>query len=99
MGANSIPAPKESAMPVAIVDIIPQTDSAETGQTSEPSIATNPTDWSQMIAGSFASTNPNNDLVATPYFVSTDGGTTWSSFGTLGTNDKSIAWASDGSVV
>ena len=32
-------------MPVSIVDTIPQVDSAETDQNSEPSIAVNPTNW------------------------------------------------------
>jgi hypothetical protein len=80
-----------------IVDIIPATDSGETNQNSEPSIAVNPVDPSQMFAGTFgmltSGLNPN------PFFVSTDGGTTWSDFGIIHDDDKSIAWKPDGSAV
>jgi len=75
-----------------VVDILPQNDSAETNQNSEPSIAVNPVNPAQMFAGSFGDGVP-------PFFVSTDGGTTWSIFGTLFNNDKSIAWKVDGSAV
>jgi len=78
-------------MPVSIVDVVPQVDSAESDQNSEPSIAVNPTNWQQMIVGSFGG--------GTPYFLSLDGGSTWSPFGTLVTSDKTIAWALDGSMV
>jgi len=37
--------------------------------------------------------------VTPPFFISTDGGTTWSIFGTLFNNDKSAAWKVDGSAV
>lgn len=78
-------------MPVSLVDAIPQVDSAEADQNSEPSIALNPTNWQQMMVGSFGA--------RTPYFISMDGGNTWSAFGRLSTNDKSIAWTPDGSLV
>jgi hypothetical protein len=73
-----------------VVDIIPRSQSGESAQNSEPSIAVNPVNSTQMLAGSFG------DPVD-PFFVSTDGGTTWSIFGTLFNNDKSIAWKVDGS--
>src|SRR5262245_12504570 len=46
-----------------------------------------------MIAGTFGSVGQD------PFFISTDGGATWSIFGTLFNNDKSIAWKVDGSAV
>jgi hypothetical protein len=80
-----------------VVDIIPHDDSIEANQNSEPSIAVNPVNPMQMLAGSFgkltSGLNPN------PFFLSTDGGTTWTSFGTLDDDDKSIAWKTDGSAI
>jgi len=75
-----------------IVDIIPASNSAETDQNSEPSIGVNPVNPMQMFAGTFGDSVP-------PFFISTDGGTTWSIFGTLDHTDKSIAWKADGSAV
>jgi hypothetical protein len=78
-----------------IVDLIPESDSREVDQNSEPSIAVNPVDPRQMFAGAFDFNNNG----ASPFFVSTDAGATWSIFGTLDHNDKSIAWKADGSAV
>jgi hypothetical protein len=75
-----------------VVDIIPESDSAENNQNSEPSIGVNPINPMLMIAGTFGDGLP-------PFFISTDGGSTWSIFGTLFNNDKSIAWKVDGSAV
>ena len=75
---------------INIVDIIPQSDSAESGQNSEPSLAIDPLDPNNIIAGAFTPTS-------TAYFLSMDGGATWSDFGTLSNRDKSIAWTADGS--
>src|SRR5215510_13850929 len=78
-----------------IVDLIPESDSREVDQNSEPSIAVNPVDPRQMFAGAFDFNNNG----ASPFFVSTDAGATWSIFGTLDHTDKSIAWKADGSAV
>jgi len=75
------------------VDVIPNAASAESSQNAEPSIAINPNNPSQLISGAFTnnfSSAPVN--VTTPYWQSTDGGATWSSFGSLQTLDKSLAW-------
>ena len=82
------------AINLKIVDLIPASDSREVDQNSEPSIAVNPVDPTQMFAGAFVF-----DSDAQPFFVSTDGGNTWSIFGTLDHHDKSIAWKADGSAV
>ena|SRR6516164_4314448 len=76
-----------------VVDLIPQSDSAESDQNSEPSIAVNPLNPMQMFAGLFGAGGGN------PYFVSTDGGATWSIFGTVAHGDTTSAWKVDGSAV
>jgi hypothetical protein len=60
---------------------------------SEPSIAVNPVLPTQMFAGAFGANEQH------PFFLSTDGGATWSIFGTREHEDKSIAWKADGSAV
>jgi hypothetical protein len=84
-------APMARADVIPVIDIIPNSDSGESGQNSEPSLAVNPLNPNQMIAGAFSDT-------VTPYYQSTNGGTTWSDFGSLSadTDDKSIAWRQDG---
>ena len=81
---------------IQIVDIIPRSDSAEADENSEPSLAVDPFDPSGIVAAAFGSTFYSN---LTPYFVSADGGDTWSRFGALDAFDKSIAWKADGSAV
>jgi hypothetical protein len=84
-----------------IVNLIPESDSRpesasrDVDQNSEPSIAVNPVDPRQMFAGAFDFNNNG----ASPFFVSTDAGATWSIFGALDHSDKSIAWKADGSAV
>ncbi len=51
-----------------IIDIIPNIASAESEQNSEPSLAVDPFDPGQMIAGAFGS--------GTPYFKTVNSGTT-----------------------
>ena len=78
-------------MTIRIIDVIPSGDSSETAQNSEPSIAINPLDPTQIIAGSFSS--------STSFFLTLDGGTTWSHYDDLSTEDKSLAWKTDGSLI
>ena len=77
-------------MTIRIVDVIPAADSAETGQNSEPSIAVNPLNTDQIIAGSFAATTMS-------FFLTLDGGTSWSHYDDIDGEDKSLAWKPDGS--
>jgi hypothetical protein len=76
-------------MALRIIDVIPVGDSSETAQDSEPSIAINPADPTQIIAGSFST--------STSFFLTLDGGATWSHYDDLSTQDKSLAWKTDGS--
>jgi hypothetical protein len=80
--------PGARAAVIHVVDVIPNSDSSEAFQNSEPSLGVNPLNPSQMIAGAFGN--------GTPYFKSTNGGTIWSGYGNLSTSDKSIAWRQDG---
>jgi hypothetical protein len=70
-----------------LVDIVPNSDSSETEQNSEPSIAVNPLNPMQMIAGAFVASSDNE-----PYYLSINGGGTWTDYGTTLNEDKSIAW-------
>jgi hypothetical protein len=75
------------------VDVIPIADSAETQQNAEPSIAFNPNNPSQLISGAFTAIfSPPPANATTPYWISSNGGATWTDFGTLQTLDKSLAW-------
>ena len=86
-------APTTRAGPIQVIDVIPVGASAETGQNSEPSLAVNPLNPSQMISGAFSATDAL-------FWKSTNGGATWTSFGSLsGSNassDKSLAWQQNG---
>src|SRR5438309_1218974 len=75
-----------------VVDLIPQSESGEIAGNSEPSIGVNPVNPMQMYAGAFGADQA-------PFFVSNDGGATWSVIGAFAHGDKSIAWKVDGSAV
>src|ERR1043166_3829861 len=55
----------QAATALSIVDIIPNSDSGETSQNSEPSLGADPLDPNQMVAAAFGP--------ATPYFKTTTG--------------------------
>jgi hypothetical protein len=76
-----------------LVDVIPFSQSSESQQNSEPSIAVNPNNTSQLISGAFTSIfSPTPTNATTPFWISNNGGTTWADFGSLQTLDKSIAF-------
>src|SRR5260221_4651197 len=72
-----------------VIDIIPNSLSAETSQDSEPSLAVNPVLPQYMIAGSFGASQG-------AYFATSNGGATWGNFGQIPSLDKSLAWSVDG---
>lgn len=84
-----------NALVIPVIDVIPNAASAETGQNSEPSLAVDPLNPNMMISGTFSNARSGNDLV-TPYWISTNEGTTWSSFGSLPSADKTLAWEQSG---
>lgn len=64
-----------AAAQVTVINMIPNSRSGETSQDSEPNLAVNPTDPTQM-AGSAFTPDPNAGVNA-PIYVSVDGGATW----------------------
>src|SRR5712691_9307082 len=83
-----------------IVNIIPASLSDESGQDSEPNLAVNPAQPSDMVATAFTPApmgGPN-----APIYVSTDGGNTWSlrmvvpGNGFAGTGDITVGFATTG---
>ena len=83
--------PAASAAVINVIDVIPVAASAETGQNSEPSIAVDPLNPNLMVSGTFTS-----GTLSGPFWESTNGGSTWMSFGSLPSSDKSLAWRQDG---
>jgi hypothetical protein len=75
---------------ITVIDAIPNAASAETDQNSEPSLAVDPLNPNTMVSGTF-SNGPSG-----PFWRSVNGGTTWTSFGSLPSEDKSLAWRQDG---
>src|SRR5262245_49036282 len=80
-----------------VVDVIPSSDSAETFDNSEPSIAVDPLDTNEIVAGAFGVFS--GGVIISPYFTSIDGGTTWRPYGDISHDDKSLAWSQDGSTL
>src|SRR5215472_2098296 len=76
-----------------IFDTIPFNASGESGQNSEPSLAVDPLDPTQIFVGAFG----NDFFPGNPFFKSTTGGTAWFDDGSLFHGDKSMAWKTDGS--
>src|SRR5262249_3171121 len=86
-----------------IVNIVPQSLSGDTHQKSEPNIAVNPANTNDMVATAFLPApmgGPN-----APFFVSTDGGATWSlrtvvpGNGFVGTGDITVSFATTGGML
>jgi len=61
---------------VTVVNMIPNAQSDETGQDSEPNLAVDPSDTSRIVGSAFTE-NPSGNLTSAPIFISTDAGTTW----------------------
>ncbi len=59
-----------------VVNMIPNTESNETNQDSEPSLTVNPNNPQEVIGTAFTP-NPNGVLTVAPIYISQDGGNTW----------------------
>jgi hypothetical protein len=87
-------------MPLAIVNMVPQSLSGESGQDSEPNIAVNPANPLQLVATAFTP-DPLGGAFA-PIYVSSDGGLTWAlrtvvpGNGSFGTGDITVGFATRG---
>jgi hypothetical protein len=68
--------PAASWSQVTVVNMIPNAQSNETGQDSEPNLSVNPGNPLQ-IAGSAFTKNPTGATTTAPIFVSINGGATW----------------------
>src|SRR6266576_2814636 len=64
-------------MPIRVINIIPQSQSAETNRDSEPNITVNPSNPQQIVVSAFTP-DPASPPAGGPYFWSGDGGQTWS---------------------
>ena len=90
---------------IDVVNIVPNARSSEAVQDSEPSIAVNPQNPSQIVVTAFTPADPG--LVSSPLYYSLDGGFTWhlnfdvpygsTLTGTQMPGDLSIAFSADGS--
>ena len=65
-----------SAQTVTVVDLIPNTNSNEANDDSEPNLAVNPANPQQMAASAFTP-DSSGAVNAQPIFLSQDGGQTW----------------------
>jgi hypothetical protein len=90
-----------SAQTVKVVNMTPASLSSETRCDAEPSIAVNPANVLQM-AGTAFTPNPAGGTMA-PYYVSTDGGNTWSLNavipGGTATSDVSLRFGSTSNIL
>lgn len=88
---------------VRVVNIVPKSRSGETIQDSEPSIAVDPANPRVLVATAFTP-NPVAGPNA-PYYVSTDGGDTWTltpvlpGNGSFGTDDITVGFDSSGKML
>lgn len=86
---------------INVINMIPNAQSNETGQDSEPNLAVNPSN-TQLIVGSAFTRNPSGSTNFAPIFVSNDGGNTWalnnivpSGNGMTGDISLDFAWEDD----
>jgi hypothetical protein len=78
--------PSAGAVPIRLIDVIPNVFSSETGQQSESSLAVNPTNVNQVVLHSGF----------TNYYRTGDSGASWSLFQNISNNDASLDWSPGG---
>jgi hypothetical protein len=88
---------------IRIVNMMPRSLSGERSQDSEPNLAVDPADPTNLVATAF--TGPPLGGTLAPIYVSTDGGDTWElrnvvpGAGSLGTHDITVGFATAGGVL
>lgn len=88
---------------VTVINMMPNTQSNETNQDSEPNIAVNPANVSRMVGSAFTP-NPSGTTTSAPIYTSTDGGNTWAlnnivPSGNGMTGDISLKFGAEGSTL
>lgn len=61
---------------VTVINMIPNSQSDETGQDSEPNLAVDPANTQHMVGSAFTS-NPTGSTTSAPVFITNDGGLSW----------------------
>lgn len=88
---------------VHVVSMIPASLSGETNQDSEPNLAVNPENPSDIVATAFTPSPLGGSFA--PFYISTNGGNTWSlrnvvpGNGAVGTGDISVGFATSGGIL
>jgi hypothetical protein len=88
---------------VKVVNVVPNSLSGEANQDSEPNIAVNPANVSEMVATAFTPAPLGGSFA--PIYISTDGGNTWAlrtvipGNGQFGTGDITVAFATTGGML
>jgi len=62
---------------IRVINMIPNAQSNETNQDSEPNVAVDPSNTSRIVASAFTP-NPSGTTTAAPIYISTNRGSTWS---------------------
>ncbi|MEZ4811124.1 MAG: hypothetical protein R2819_12255 [Allomuricauda sp.] len=88
---------------VTVINMIPNLQSNETNQDSEPNIAVNPANTSRIVGSAFTP-NPSGSTATAPIYISTDGGNTWAlnnivPSGNGSTNDISLKFGTQGNTL
>jgi hypothetical protein len=84
------------AVPITVVDVIPNNQSFETDPNSEPSIAVDPNNTQIAVISAFSGFvgQPNPPSVPLqPYYATSNGGKDWSNFTNIPHGDTTLAWS------
>ncbi|MEJ2345016.1 MAG: hypothetical protein P8076_03180 [Gammaproteobacteria bacterium] len=90
-------APDVTAVP--IINVVPTTQSNESDQNGEPSIAVNPADTKQAIISAFSIVSQAGGaptVAASPYYSTQNAGTTWANTQNISHSDTTIEWSPGG---